>query len=424
MLRTRRSRLLTATIALGLVAAACGGDDDDAADTTDPATSEAPTTEAPSTEAPTTEAPTTEAPSTETLTSAAPDGSAPAGELDTELASVCPEVVPVQTDWHPESEHGMLYHLVGDDYEIDTDQKATRGSLTIGGVDTGIDIEVRAGGPAIGFEPVPSQMYADTSIVFGYAGTDGQFLIHETPVLSVVAPVEIWPQIIYWDADVLPDVETIADLGEEGVTINVFAGGVYPEVLAAQGIVSADQFDPSYDGTPARFIAAAQAGEPLAQQGYASSEPYAYEHVFEEYGKPLKWQLIHDTGFQPYTATLGIRPDELEELTPCLEKIVPIFQQATVDYFADPAATNELIIEVIEAYDSGWEYTIDQAEWAAQAQVEFGIVGNGHDDIAGNIEPARIEEVFAQLQEAGLDTGDLTPDDIYTNEFIDESISF
>ena len=50
--------------AFGLIAAGCGDDDDDA-DTTTPAASEAPSTEAPSTEAPSTEAPSTEAPTTE-----------------------------------------------------------------------------------------------------------------------------------------------------------------------------------------------------------------------------------------------------------------------------------------------------------------------------------------------------------------------
>ena len=64
--------------ALALTLAACGGDDDDAGDTTEateateatesadtaPAETDAPTTEAPTTEPPTTEAPTTEAPTT------------------------------------------------------------------------------------------------------------------------------------------------------------------------------------------------------------------------------------------------------------------------------------------------------------------------------------------------------------------------
>ena len=73
MQKTRVRRVGALLVGLSLVAAACGGDDDDSADTPAPATdAEAPTTEAPTTEAPTSEAPSTEAPSTEAPTSEAP----------------------------------------------------------------------------------------------------------------------------------------------------------------------------------------------------------------------------------------------------------------------------------------------------------------------------------------------------------------
>ena len=148
----------------------------------------------------------------------------------------------------------------------------------------------------------------------GYANTEGQVLRWaETPVISVVAPLEINPQIIYWDPETYPDVETLADLGEEGVTINVFTGGTFAEVFVAEGIWNEDQVDPSYDGSPARFIAEDGA---IAQQGFASAEPYKYENEFEEWGKPIAFQTLHDAGFEVYSQTLSVRPDKLEELTP------------------------------------------------------------------------------------------------------------
>ena len=48
---------------------------------------------------------------------------------------------------------------------------------------------------------------------------------------------------------------SLKDLGDAGITISVFGGGVFAEVFIAQGIWSADQVDPSYDGSPANFIA-------------------------------------------------------------------------------------------------------------------------------------------------------------------------
>jgi ABC-type sugar transport system substrate-binding protein len=64
------TKIISVLAALALVAAACGGDDDEGSGTT-----AAPTTAAPTTAAPTTAAPTTAAPTT-----AAPDTTAPAGE--------------------------------------------------------------------------------------------------------------------------------------------------------------------------------------------------------------------------------------------------------------------------------------------------------------------------------------------------------
>ena len=44
------------------------------------------------------------------------------------------------------------------------------------------------------------------------------------------------------------------------MTINVFGGGGFSDYFVAAGIWSADQVDPSYDGSPARFIAEGNIG--------------------------------------------------------------------------------------------------------------------------------------------------------------------
>jgi hypothetical protein len=75
------------------------------------------------------------------------------GPLD--LASVCPATVVMQQDWQPESEHGAMYNLVGDGYTVDTEKKTVTGPLVVNGTDTGVKIEVRSGGPAVNFQPVP-----------------------------------------------------------------------------------------------------------------------------------------------------------------------------------------------------------------------------------------------------------------------------
>ena len=77
------------------------------------------------------------------------------------LADICPNPLIIQTDWNPEAEHGATYELVGDGYKVDADAKKVTGPLVAsGGKETGIDVEIRIGGPAIGFQQVTAQMYA------------------------------------------------------------------------------------------------------------------------------------------------------------------------------------------------------------------------------------------------------------------------
>ena len=337
------------------------------------------------------------------------------------LADVCPSPLVVQTDWFPESEHGAMYELLGDDYVVDVGNKVVRGSMVLGGTDLGIEWEVRTGGPAIGFSPVSQHMAVDEGIHLGYASTDQQVNHWDVaPLMSVVAPLERNPQMIMWDPETYPDVTGIADLGAQGITINVFGGGTFSEVFVAQGIWSADQVDPSYEGNPSRFVGA---GGSIAQQGFASSEVYTYEHVYEEWGKPVAFQLLHDAGFQIYSQTIGVRPGDLEELRPCLEKLVPIIQQAAVDFNNSPDRANAIIVDAVLQYEDFWVYPPDLAEFSHSAKREFGLIGDGGDGIVGNMVPERIAKVLDDMRAAGMDIDpDLTADQLFTNEFIDESI--
>ena len=203
------------------------------------------------------------------------------------------------------------------------------------------------------------------------------------------------------------------------VTVNVFAGGTYMEWLIAAGVLSNDQVDPSYDGSPARFIAEGN----IAQQGYASSEPYEYKYKFTEYGKDVRLQLIHDTGFSVYKSALAVRADEIDEMAPCLEKLVPIVQQAQVDFMADPARTNAIIVEMVATIDSWWQYTAEKAEWATQFQADTGLVSNGPNGALGDFIDERTNGVLDLMRDVGMDIpANLSASDISTNRFIDYTI--
>jgi hypothetical protein len=414
MRTTRLTKLAVLGVAAALVLAACGSDDSDSPSTDAPAETDATTDE--STEAPAeTEAAGTEAPA---------DSAADGGEAAAvDLSGVCPETIIIQTDWFPEAEHGALYEMVGENPTIDAERKVVSGPLVAqGGAETGVNIEIRTGGPAIGFQQVVSIMQQDQDILLGYVATDEAIENYaEIPTKAIVAPLEINPQIIMWDPETYPDVETIADLQEQDVTIRYFQTGAYMNYLVSSGQVAEGQLDGSYDGSPAVFVAE---GGAIAQQGFASAEPYTYENLIAEWMKPVQFQLIHDAGWETYAAPLAVLDSKLEENRECFAALVPIVQQAQVDYINDPTATNELIVEAVVAYADFWVYSADLAEFSVQQQLDLGLVGNGPNDTLGDFDNARLEGFIPIATEvfAAKNPGDLTPDDLVTNEFIDTSI--
>ncbi len=338
-----------------------------------------------------------------------------------DLVGLCPDPIVIQTDWFPEAEHGAVYQMVGDGYQVDVDNQVVSGDLVAGTTDLGVDIEVRTGGPAIGGQPVSTQMYTEPEIHLGYVSTDeAAAFADDAPTVAVVAPLEKNPQIIMWDPATYPDVRTIADLGAAGVTVTVFPGGTFPDVLVSTGILSADQIDPSYNGSPSAFVAADGA---LAQQGFVTTEPYNYEFVIDEWMKPVAYQLIHEAGFQVYPQAVAVRPDDIETLAPCLERLVPTIQQAAVDYVTNPERVNAMIVDIVAQYDDFWVYDDSVAAFAVDTQIELGLVGNGPDSTLGNMDPGRIQAVIDQMLDADMDVlGGLTADDISTNRFIDAGI--
>ena len=103
------------------------------------------------------------------------DNSAPAPKASgaaLNLKGVCPDTVVIQTDWFPESEYGHLLPAARSGPKVDKKTKVLSGPLVASGQDTGVKLEIRTGGPAIGFQTVSAQMYADKTITLGQVNTD------------------------------------------------------------------------------------------------------------------------------------------------------------------------------------------------------------------------------------------------------------
>lgn len=340
------------------------------------------------------------------------------------LKGVCPDTVVIQTPWWPEAERGGLYRLLGQNVQVDKDKKAVSGPLVIGGADTGVRIEIRSGGPSNNFTPPATTLYLDRSVMLGTTETDQAVQFSpDQPVLSVFAPMDVSPTMLMWDPVAHPDFKTIADIGRTDTRVLYSQGSTYMEYLVGAGILRKSQVEGSYDGTPARFIA--ESGK-IAQEGYLSSEIFVYEQELPQWKRKLAWQLISETGFPTYPEALSIRPDRKAELAPCLRRLVPALQRSTVDYVADPKATNELIVNLVKDYGA-FAYSPQLAEYAVATMKQHGIFGNGGNNTVGDFDEDRVQKIidvtrpiFAAAQKPIPD--DLKPADLYTNEFIDSAI--
>jgi len=344
------------------------------------------------------------------------------------LAGVCPDPVVIQTDWNPEAEYGATYNLVGRGYTIDKQRQAVRGPLVVAGRDTGIDVEVRAGGPIIDFATL-ERFYQDRSITLSFMTTDEAARNYaQQPALSVVAPTEINPQILMWDPQSHPDWNIVVDIGQTDTPVLASADNAYPEFLIGSGILRRQQVNPKhldpYDGEPTQFL---KSGGTIVQQGFATAEPWLYQHAISGWRKPVKFQLIHDTGYQVYSQALAIRAADTDRLAPCLRKLVPLVQRSIVDFALRPGRTNRLIVELVTAYDTGWVYPKALADFSARQQRQLGLTDNGPDQTIGNFDMARVQGVLDILepifagQNKPLMEG-LRAEDLATNEFIDPKI--
>ena len=360
-------------------------------------------------------------------TEAANTPAAPAAEAGGPLdlaGAGCPATVVMQQDWQPEAEHGAMYSVVGSDYTVDADAKSVKGSLVAQGVDTGVDVEVRPGGPNVGFQPVPALMYLDDAITFGAVNTEDGIsaAAQGQPVVAVTSQMTKSPQIMMWDPASHPGLTTLKDVAATGVPF-VTSGDLIPALAVKAGLIQPSQIDTTYEGTPARFV-----GDPtIIQQGFATSEPYIYENEIEQWKKPIATGSMYEFGYIVYPEPLAVRADKLESLRPCLEKLVPIMQQAQIDYLAEPGPTNQLIVELVDAYQTGWTYSEGVAEFSAKEQVDGGYVFNDPaSGVFGQFDPARMQQIVDTigpvLQEQGSITTIPAPTDLYTNDFIDPNI--
>jgi hypothetical protein len=335
------------------------------------------------------------------------------------LVGICPDPLVVQTDWFIEPEHGYTYQMIGPDGTIDAANGVYSGPLG----DTGITLEIRQGGPFIDFASPIAQMYQDDDIFMGYADTaDVTANFGNLPAVHVFAPLDIGPQILMWDPEA-NQFDSFEDIRDSGIPVLYFEGGKYMDFLIHEGLLSPDQIDASYDGSPTRFVT-----EEVVQQGFATNEPYRYENDIQEWLKPVDFILTHDSGFEIYQSAMSVKLDRLEANRDCLAGVVPLMQQALVDYISNPKPINDMMVRMVTEMATFWTLSEGGTADAVDKMKSLNMVSNVDNGTIGDMDAARIQALIEKINPIFLEQGlegyveGLTADRIATNDFLDPSI--
>lgn len=149
--------------------------------------------------------------------------------------------------------------------------------------------------------------------------------------------------------------------------------------------------------------------------------------MFKDWMKDVAYQYVHDAGWTAYQQSLAAIPANIEKYDSCLKELVPVLQQATVDYIASPDAANAIIIDAVTTYNQDWTYTAGQAD-AAVAQMQADkLVANSPDGTLGSFDLDRVTKFIETAIPVYTETGAklkeaLVAEDLVTNKYIDSSI--
>src|SRR3954453_20328946 len=103
-------------------------------------------------------------------------------------------------------------------------------------------------------------------------------------------------------------------------------------------------------------------------------------------------------------------------------------QRSQIDYLKNPGPTNQLIVDLVKAYQTGWTYSQGHADFSVKTQVDGGFVTDDPaSGVFGKFDPARMKQIVDTFYPIFAQEGSVTgpppaPPTLYTNDVIDKSI--
>jgi len=294
------------------------------------------------------------------------------------------------TNWLAQAEHGGFYQAVADG----TYEKH------------GLKVTIVQGGPQASNQALlmadKIQFYMSGNLILPFSAAE-----QEVPLIEVAAIFQKDPQIFMVHPDA--GVETFADLAKlptifmgDEVFVTIF------EWMKASFEGFRDEQVKPYTFNPAPFIADPQS----AQQGYATSEPYAVEQAA---GWKPKVFLVADEGFNTYSTMIEAKTDFVAANKDLVQRFVDASIIGWYNYlYGDNAAANEAIKK------DNPEMTDGQIAFSIATMKESGLIESGEalQLGIGCMTDARVKDFYDKMVAAGVVKAGLDYTKIYTTEFV------
>ena len=340
------------------------------------------------------------------------------GSTDSPGASgTCPSKLTIQTDWFPELEHGGVYQLIGANGTASKDSMSYSGPIQSEYAVDGLqEISILAKN----FDMQNSAVLLNGKADMAFIGVAD--IIKDSaaiPLVAVAKTLDKDPIMVMWDPAQY-DVQKPEDLARTGASFIHFPGLAYIDYFIEKGYITADQSDPSYNGSDAAWVAASGS---LLQQGFATNEIYKYENDIPwKDGAPadVSFFTVGQLGYDNYPSSITMLQSRATELDDCLKLFIPKLAQAWVDYYNNPTPVTDKMIEINNTYDGFWRLSPELNSFGLELLDELKIGANSPDGSYCSFDEAKVQKLYEILQPIYSAQGVEITDDastVFTNSY-------
>ena len=271
------------------------------------------------------------------------------------------------TNWLAEAEHGGFYQAVAEGlYKRH-----------------GLDVTIRMGGPQV--NPLQLLVANQIDVAMGDDLQTLSALEQGLPITTIGATFQKNPTVVIAH----PGTRSLDDLKGRPIAIGAASNTTFWPWLKQKYGFTDDQKRP-YAFSVQPFLADPK----LAQQGFATSEPYSIEKGGV---KPVVF-LLADLGYPPYSESLVVRRADVASRADALRRFLQASAEGWKSYLANPAPAHALIRR------DNPEMTDELLAYGHRKLVEYAIVAGGDAPTQGllTMSDARWQRTLAFVQSAGL----------------------